>query len=566
MVNLKAKPFFLTDEQIRWVEETRNSMTLEEKIGQLFCPVGFTTDRGFLKMMLDKGIGGMMYRPGPAAETQETHRFLQENSKIPLFLAANLEAGGNGVTVDGTSFGKPMQAAATGDPEEGYHLGKISCTEGAAVGVNWSFAPIIDIDNNWRNPITNLRTFGSDPETVLKFGEGYLRGAKEAGLIVSIKHFPGDGCDERDQHLHVTINDKSADEWMATYGKIYKTLIDQGAETVMVGHIAQPAWAKKLDPTLSDEEAYLPATLSPVLLKGLLRGELGFNGLISTDATPMLGFMCAMPRKKAVPTAIENGCDMFLFNKDFEEDYNYMLEGFREGLLSEERLDEALTRILGTKAAMHLPEKKAAGTLVPGPEALSVLRNPQFLKWTEDCADKAVTLVKDTQKLLPVTPEKYPRVVIFASESGGFMGETDELYKQLRAELERRGFTVLDTPGGGGFTDKPINVEEFKSKYDLAIFAFNFTTASNNTVVRLSWKGALTGAGAPWFTQELPTMAISFANPYHLIDTPQIRTFINSYTLNEFTLKATVDKMLGLSEFKGTSPVDPFCGRFDTRL
>ena len=116
---------------------------------------------------------------------------------------------------------------------------------------------------------------------------------------------------------------------MATYGKIYKTLIEQGAETVMVGHIAQPAWAKKLNPELTDEEAYLPATLSPELLTGLLRGELGFNGMISTDATPMLGFMCAMPRKEAVPRAIVAGCDVFLFNKDFNEDYESMMDWYR---------------------------------------------------------------------------------------------------------------------------------------------------------------------------------------------------------------------------------------------
>ncbi len=565
MVDLKAKPFYLSDADIQWVKDTIAGMTIEEKIGQLFCPVGFSTDKTVLKNMLEKNICGIMYRPGMAAETQEVHRFLQDNAKIPLFLAANLEAGGNGIAADGTCFGKPMQAAATGDPEEGYHLGKIACTEGAAVGVNWSFAPIVDIDNNWRNPITNLRTFGDDAERVIEFGSGYLRGAKEAGLIVSIKHFPGDGCDERDQHLHLTINDRSADEWMATYGKIYKTLIEQGAETVMVGHIAQPAWAKRINPQISEEEAYLPATLSYELMTGLLRGVLGFNGMISTDATPMLGFMCAMPRREAVPRAIAVGCDVFLFNKDFEEDYGYMMDGYKNGVISDERLEEALTRILGTKAAMGLPKKKAEGTLVPGPEALSVLRNEEFLTWTKNCADKAVTLVKDTQHLLPISPEKTPRVVLFTSESGGFMSEASGIYEKMKAELESRGFTVLDPPAGG-FSDKPMNVEEFKKTYDLAIFAFNFETASNNTVIRLTWKGGLTGSSSPWFSREIPTLAVSFANPYRLVDVPQVKTFINAYTFNEYTLPAVMDKLMGLSPFTGISPVDPFCGKLDTRF
>ena len=204
--------------------------------------------------MLDKNIAGIMYRSGPAQEIQDAQRWLQENAKIPLLLPANLEAGGTGSAAEGTDYGKPLQMAATGDPEEGYHLGLVSCTEGAAVGVNWSFAPIVDIDNNWRNPITNLRTFGDDAKRVLAFGSGYLRGAKEAGVAVSIKHSPGDGVDERDQHLHTTTNALSAEEWMDTYGMIYRGLIDQGAQTGMVGHIAQPAWAKKLNPELTLEE------------------------------------------------------------------------------------------------------------------------------------------------------------------------------------------------------------------------------------------------------------------------------------------------------------------------
>ena len=134
MIDLKGKPFYLSDEDISWVEETIGSMSLEEKIGQLFCPVGFTKDKELLKPLLEKNIAGIMYRSGPAAEIQETQRWLQENSRIPLLLPANLEAGGTGSVEEGTNFGKPLQAAATDDGMEGYHLGKISCTEGAAAG------------------------------------------------------------------------------------------------------------------------------------------------------------------------------------------------------------------------------------------------------------------------------------------------------------------------------------------------------------------------------------------------------------------------------------------------
>ena len=193
MIDLKAKPFYLDDEAIAWVNNTKESMTLDEKLGQLFVPVGYSGDPEVLdNTMLRLHVGGIMYRCGDSAEMQETHRYLQEHSRIPMLIGANLEDGGIGIAVDGTAFGKQMQAAATGDPESAYRLGKISCSEGAAVGCNWAFAPVVDIDRNWRNPITNVRTYGDDPDRVLAFGRQYMKAAKEENVLVAIKHFPGD--------------------------------------------------------------------------------------------------------------------------------------------------------------------------------------------------------------------------------------------------------------------------------------------------------------------------------------------------------------------------------------
>ena len=342
MINLTKKPFFLAQEDIEWVENTKNSMTVEEKIGQLFVPIGYSGDSDYLdNVMLSHHIGGIMYRCGESKEMQQTHRYLQEHSRIPLLIGANLEDGGCGIATDGTQYGKQMQVAATADTKDAYRLGKVSCSEGAAVGCNWAFAPVVDIDRNWRNPITNVRTYGDDPDRVLECGLNYMKAAKEENVLVAIKHFPGDGCDEVDQHILTSVNSLSCEEWDATYGKIYGGLIEAGAQTVMGGHIAQPAYQKLYNPDFPDK--LVPATLSPELLKGLLRKKLGFNGLIVTDSTCMVGFSCAMKREKAVPYAIEAGCDMFLFNKDLDEDYNYMLEGYKQGILSEQRLDEAIT-------------------------------------------------------------------------------------------------------------------------------------------------------------------------------------------------------------------------------
>lgn len=556
-VDLKAKPFYLSDADIEWVVRTISRMSTEERIGQLFCPLGATSDRAGLSRLLAAGIGGMMFQPGhPAQEIREVHAYLQENSAVPLLLAANTEAGGVGIAAEGTNFGKPLQVAATGDDETAYRLGYVSCAESAAVGCNWSFAPVVDIDRNFHNPIANVRTFGDDPARVLRMGLAYLRGADEAGAAVSIKHFPGDGSDERDQHLHVTCNGLSAEEWSATYGMVYKGLIAAGAKTVMVGHISQPAWAGKINPALSDKAAALtPATLSGELLQGLLRRECGFNGMIVSDATSMLGFTCAMPRRQAVPACIAAGVDMFLFNKDLAEDSEFMLQGLRDGVLTEERLREALERILGLKASLGLHRKQAEGTLVPGREALGILGCERFRRWGAECADRSVTLVKDTAGLLPISPEKHRRILLLTMESAGRAGDTEGLRERLRAELEKAGFEVCGPVNAGA----PTSVAQLRERYDLALYAFNLQTASNNTVVRLNWK-AYPDCGMPWFIQEIPTLAVSFANPYHLFDMPQAKTYINAYTANEFVIPAVVEKITGRSPFKGASPVDPFCG------
>lgn len=556
MIDLKGKPFYLNEEEIAWVEETKASMSLEEKVGQLFVPIGYSGDPGYLEgVMLCHHIGGILYRCGDAREMQETHRYLQEHSRIPLFICANLEDGGSGIAVDGTNYGKQMQAAATGESESAYRLGKISCSEGAAVGCNWSFAPVVDIDRNWRNPITNVRTYGSDPERVLEFAKQYCKAAKEENVLVSVKHFPGDGCDEVDQHILTSVNDLSVEEWDATYGMIYRGLIEEGAQTVMVGHIAQPAYQKFYNPDHPDE--LVPASLSPELLKNLLREKLGFNGLVITDSTCMVGFSSAMEREKAVPYSIEAGCDMFLFNKDLDEDFQYMLEGVKKGILSEERLEEALTRILAAKASLGL-HKKEKGEIVPEPDALSILKSTEHTDWAKENADKAVTLVKDAQHLLPVSPEKYKKVLL---EVLGDCESNERVIAQFEKRLLEAGFDV-ERYEKESFETAKFDVHTFREKYDLVIYLGNVENQSNKVTNRLSWYTFWgNGNNVPWFVKERPVLFISLANPYHLVDVPMIKTFINAYSNNEYVIDAAVEKILGHSPFKGTSPVDPFCGK-----
>ncbi|MBP2642674.1 MAG: beta-hexosaminidase [Firmicutes bacterium] len=564
MINLKANPFSLTDEAIAWVKNTLASMDIKAKVGQLFCPIAHSQDRGYLDNFLTAmQPGGILFRPEPGAEIQASHNYLQQNSKVPLLITANLEVGGNGSALEGCFYGYPMQAAATGNEEMAYRLGMVAGREGGAVGCNWAFAPIVDIDRNYKNPITNLRTYGSNPDTVLKMAKAYMRGAQESGIAVSAKHFPGDGSDDRDQHLHVGVNNLSVEEWDATYGRVYKGMIEAGTDSIMVGHIMLPEYTRALLPGISDQEI-LPASMSPEIIQKLLREKLGFNGVVIIDASPMGGFTMAEKRELAIPKTIAAGCDMFLFNRNVEEDMEFMLAGIERGILTVERIDEAVTRILALKASIGLHNQKQTGEIIKGKEKLELLNCQQHKEWAQECADLAVTLVKDTQKALPLSPEKHKRIWLFVLGEGQahYSQDAHLLFKEL---LEQEGFEVeIFDKVKYQFAYMGISVKELKEKYDAAIYFANIEPASNKTVMRVNWSMPM-GCDMPWFINEIPTIGVSVGSPYLLQDIPQLKTLINGYSGNEAVVKSVVEKLLGRSPFKGGSPVDPYCGYWEAK-
>lgn len=301
----------------------------------------------------------------------------------------------------------------------------------------------------------------------------------------------------------------------------------------------------------------IPATLSSELLKGLLRKKLGFNGLIVTDSTCMVGFSCAMNRERAVPYAIEAGCDMFLFNKDLEEDYQYMLNGYKQGILSEQRLDEAITRILATKASLGL-HRKAKCEIVPSESALCILQADEHVAWAKKSADKAVTLVKDIDGILPLNPHKTKKVLL--EIIGGFPSN-ERVLESFRKRLVEEGFEV-NVYEQENFETAKFDVGTFRKNYDLVIYIGNVENASNKVTNRLSWYTFWgNGNNVPWFAAERPVVFISLANPYHLVDVPMIKTFINGYSNSEYVIDSVMEKLMGRSNFTGKSPVDPFCGK-----
>ena len=582
MVNLKVKPFYLSEEDIRWVEETLSSMTLEEKLSQLFVllkPVPGADEQQIKALMETARPGGMRWQGGDKETVWKQNRLFQQYSRIPVLIAGNCDDGGNGVLPkEGTFVATAAEAGAAPGDETAYRIGYVAGREAAAIGVNWMFNPVADVYRNWRNTIVNTRSFGSDPDRVIECVRAYIRGIRDAAphMACTCKHFPGDGWDELDPHISPAHNEASPEEWFASYGKVYQTMIDEGLEAVMTGQISLPAMSRKLRPGLKDAEI-LPASLAPELLQDLLRDQMGFNGVIISDASHMIGMSGVMSRREAVPRCIAAGCDMFLFTNDTQEDLAYLRAGYEQGIVTEERLEDALRRVLGLKARLKLREEAVR---FPDHSLLEEVGCEEFRQYTAEAAEAGVTLVKDTRNLLPLHPSerKNALLIYVRSTPNSKADQGDGIRPLITEELERAGFTVTQCPS---FYDlevengvHPMNFvrmmqmgprEEFRKKYDVVFVFINVKGYAQRNVERLSWSSGHS-MEMPWYTEEVPTVGVSLNYTNHLVDCANIHTFINAYGPCRENIRAAVEKITGKSPFRGRADETVFCGRWDTRL
>lgn len=591
MVNLKAKPYNLSDADIAWVGKTIAAMTDEEKVGQLFFQLTSSQEEGYLRELMEKyHLGGCRYNGMTGDKVLAQNRILQKYAKIPVFVACNTESGGNGACNDGTYIGSGVKIGATNNPQYAHDLGRMANEEAAAIGCNMAFAPVADILYNWENTEVVTRAFGGDPELVAKMSRAYVEGAHtiEGGFSCAAKHFPGNGQDFRDAHLSNNINEFTREEWMETYGKVYKEMFDAGLDAVMGGHIMMPKFMREVKPGIADEEM-LPATLCPEIMTGLLRDELGFNGMVVTDASHMVGMTDRMTRKAMLPTAINAGCDMFLFFNDPDEDFATMLTAYQDGTISEERMTEALTRILGLKAHLGL-HKKSLDELAPPVETLAgKLGKAEYKAAAEAISENCVTLVKYKDKdVLPITPERYKRIMIVQLK--GAPSAMDKLgalamggmkmvspAEKLRERLIAQGFDAFiyespldkmmkmieagEKPSLNVYFAGKNAIADFVSEMDLVITLCNVSNG------RPSFGLSKGGGEIPWYVFEVPVVAVSVNVPTMLADIPQVRTYINAYDSKDNTLDALVSNLMtGAEAFKGSDPIDSFCGLWDARI
>ncbi len=548
MINLKENPFYLTDKEVEFVDKTLAEMNIKEKIGQLFFLQGLVTNKTILAQIINQiGPGGMVFRKGELGTVRELNRFAQKTSNVPLFIGGDADCGSEGVIEGGFSYGNNLLLAATDDTELTKKVTDITSIEISNAEVNTVFGPNVDIDYNWRSSLQVNNTFGTDPLKVISHAKTQMDEFEKRNILSVLAQFPGNGVDERHSHLIGLVNSLDVEEWESNYGYIYKKLISEGAKAISVGNISLPKYAKHINPDIDIIEERAPASLSVEILQGLLRKELRFNGLIISDITMLNGFAISKKRSELLPLAIANGCDMIICTKDYIQDYKYVLQGCKNGIITEKRLNDAVKRILATKVSMKLYDNNVRYKSIIDYD----IRVHKEL--SRRVADEGITLLKDHVELLPLPTLR--KILLFDVNEESKEGGTD-LVNWFKEELGKRGCLVEQRTFDykSSFVKDGEFEKDLKNKYDVIIVLLNLNGTKLSSAMKLDLLPEI-ALKSPLYNEEIPSIFISFGNPYHSYDVPMVKTFINCYASTREVVDKVVKKIFGESEFCGKSPV-----------
>ena len=408
-----APPVHLDQKGERWAQTTLRKMTLEEKIGQMivvWAKVKFLNPENpeYIELrdeiakyhvggfgVTDAVEGSQLFMSEPLEAAALTNR-LQKDSKYPLIFAADFERGLSMRLEGATAFPAAMAFGATDDKNLARQFGRISAQESRAIGVEWNWFPIADVNSNPANPIIDTRSFGEDPAQVSEMVAAYIEGARSQGLLTTAKHFPGHGDTDTDSHLTLARVPATMDRLNAVELVPFRSAIAAGVDSVMVGHLIVPA---------VESDPNRPASVSAHVIKDLLQGQLGFKGLVVTDGLDMAGLTHVFSgseaeiSSEAAVAAVEAGEDMIIIPGDLGGAYNGLLSAVKKGEISEARIDASVLKILRMKASVGLDRNR----FVDLSRVQDQIAQPENVAFAESVADRAVTLVEDGGKLIPVT-------------------------------------------------------------------------------------------------------------------------------------------------------------------
>lgn len=547
----KAKP---KPVEQSWVEAQIAAMTLDEKIGQVIIPatVGrFLTENSEAFQEVKRDItefhvGGyhmlgdvtMLHDPAGAAIFINQ---IQKMSKLPLFITADFEGGVGYRFTGATRLPRGMAIGATDNEDSAYQAGRIAAEECRAIGVNVNFYPVVDVNNNARNPVINIRSFGGEPELVSRMARAYVRGLQGAGVMATAKHFPGHGDTSTDSHSELPIIDIDRARLDQVELPPFRATVAEGVGGVMSAHIALPQ-------IVPDNT---PATLSPKMLTEILRNDIGFKGVIFTDALTMRGVAARYPEGEAAVRAFKAGADVLLYPPSVEKAFNAMKQAVQSGEISEARLDESVRRILTAKQKIGLDKNRFADL----DKLAATLGNKENTSKAQEMIQNAITLVRDNRKVLPLklTPEK--RVLFVSIVDSGESVQQFAPGRTFLNNLLQRHKNVINV----NVTARTAPTE-FELIKKLAAFA---DVVIVNAFVRIAaYKGSIDLSEGEldllktFSAYEKPFAFVLYGSPYLIAFVPELPTYILAYEYYPAAEEAALKAVLGEAVFKGKLPVE----------
>ena len=536
-----------------WADRTFAGLTLREKVGQVimpwvlgdFAPEGSPSHERIANYVERQGVGGVIMSVGTPTEVAAKLNDLQRHAKIPLLVAADLETGagfrmrgavhvpGNIELGGATDFPSLMAVGATGDERLAYEMGRITALEARAVGIHVPFAPVLDVNNNPDNPIINVRSFGANPVDVSRMGIAFIHGVQENGAIATGKHFPGHGDTEIDSHVALPVIRHDRQRMDSVELRPFKEAIDAGMGAIMTAHISVPS----LNGGVRE-----PSTLSPLVLTRVLRDELGFDGLVFTDAMDMSAISRRHSAGEAAVRAIEAGADVILMPPNVEQAIDGVVQAVRTGRIAEARIDASVRRILETKEQIGLDRER----FVPLDRIGDLVGIPEHIAVADRIAQGSITLLKNRGNLIPLNGTRSAQVL-----SVTFRRSTDILAGRHFNRVLRETYPRLST------VDLDSNADE-------AAYADIVRRARGRPLVVVSTYSNYAGAVdareelAKFIAQlgqlGVPHVVVSFGNPYLISSFPETQAYMLAWNGSEASQRAAAGALLGAFDIVGRVP------------
>lgn len=512
--------------------EIINTLTDEDLVGQTLCYDIYDHDNPEeVEKVLAEIKPGAIYLSNMSREKIEMYtQTANKYTKLPVMVVTDVEFG-PGENFPNLPVLPNVMAQSACDDLELVEYGAELCAKICRLtGMHHTLSPVVDINMNFQNAILNIRSASDSAERVYNVMSAFLRGIQKNGyMTATLKHFPGDGVDDRNQHFCTTVNSLSEEEWRKTFGTVYEKMIKDGVPAIMSAHIALPAYSGD----------GLPAILSEPLMTKLLKGELGFDGCIISDAMSMVGAASLVEPDKLALTFLNCGGDMILFNEP--EDHSILLKALKDGALSRERLIDAADRVIELKKKARLFEDEEKIREEIGEDLPSLIE--KFNETALKIAEKSIKFVRDYQNILPLNPKKNAK---FLCINGTDNEDIDS--SPIAVELRKRGYTADEVSKIGH-----SEVKRIMNDYDYILINY-FITGAHGATMRTGWdKIAVFWRG--YVLNHPRVIFTSFGDPYKLYDYPFLKTYINAFSYAESSMRAFVEVLLGEKKMTAKNPV-----------